>query len=112
MFFEYGSKNSNKFIGWKRDFKKFKKEFQITPPMLSDLKEIIAKHDVKFNQEAFDKDREYIKLLMKAEIARHLWDSEHFYMVRIMADNEVLETLEYFPKAKEIAMLNKWENRL
>jgi len=112
VFFEYGSKNSTQFSSWEKDFKRFKNDFQITPAMLDDLKEIVAKHDITFNQEAFEKDFDYIKLLMKAEIARHLWDSEHFYMVRIMADSEVLEAFEHFPKAKKIAMSNNWEERL
>jgi len=112
VFFEYGSKYSGNFKSWKRDFKNFKNNFKITSVMLNDLQDIIAKYDIEFNQEAYDKDLDYIKLLMKAEIARHLWDSEHFYMIRIMADSEVLKAKEYFPKAKEIAMLNKWGEHL
>ncbi|HPG38578.1 MAG TPA: S41 family peptidase [bacterium] len=112
VFFEYGSKYANTYKKWKKDFQGYKNNFEITQPMLNDLKEIIQKHDVKINQEAFNKDLDYIKLSMKSEMARHIWDSEHYYMIRIMADSEVIKACEHFPKAKEIAMLNKWETRL
>lgn len=109
-FFEFGSKYASNHRSLSNDFNKFKNEFAITDDMISEFKNILEKHDIKFNQEAFDKDADYIKLLMKAEIARHLWNSDHYYIIRISADSQVETALSLMSKAKEIGQLHDWKN--
>ncbi len=108
VFFEFGSK----WAGENRDvyssFEKFNNTFAIDDNMVADLKAIIEKHDIDFSQEAFDKDEDYIHLLMKAEAARHLWDSEHYYMVRIKGDDEVAQAVALMPEAERIKNLHAW----
>ena len=111
IFFEYGSTFGKKMKKW-HDYDQFHKEFKVTDAMLSDLQSLMKKHDIEMNQEAWDKDLGYIKSFMKAEVARNLWDSEHFYMVRITDDHEVQQAVQLFPKAVEIAMLNNWVEKM
>ena len=112
VFFEYGSTHGNDHKKWQKDFNNYKDNFQIDEAMLDDLKAIIEKHDIEINEKAWESDLDYIKNYMKAEVARHLWDSEHFYIVRLKHDPEVIRTLELFPKAVEIAMLNNWVEKM
>ena len=76
--------------------------------MVADLKKLLEKHDIEFSQEAYDKDVDYIKLRMKAEVARHLWDSEHYYMIRLTGDTEVEHARNLMHEAERIKNLHAW----
>ena len=108
VFFEFGSNwvsNNRKKI---KNYESFRDNFQIDEKMIKELKDIIEKHDVEFSQKAFDKDYDYITLLMKAEIARHMWDREHYYMVRLTGDSEVHHARELIIEAERIMNLHAW----
>ncbi len=108
VFFEFGSNWASEHRKTYKDFDDFKKRFQVDDKMIEQLKKIIEKHDIEFSQKAFDKDHKYITLLMKAEVARHLWDSQHFYMVRLTGDSEVQQALSLIPEAERIKNLHAW----
>jgi len=109
LFFEFGSQYVSKHKKWPGNFDSFRENFRIDDAMLADFRSIIKKHDVEFSQEAFDKDLKYIKMLLKAEVARHFWDSKHYYMIRILGDEEVEAALELMPEAERIGRLHQWE---
>ena len=109
IFFEYGSNYASAHKNEKLDFNMYRANFQVTEPMLEDFKEIIKKHNIEFSQEAFDKDIDFVKMLIKAEIARNLYSSNHYYQIRISADSEVKQALGLFPKATEICKLHAWD---
>ena len=45
---------------------------------------------------------------MKAEIARHFWNSEHYYQIRMENDDQLLAAVKMMPEAKEIGALHAW----
>lgn len=108
IFFEFGSNWAGDHRKNFKSFDAFSKGFQVDEQMIEELKKIIEKHDIEFSQKAFDKDRDYIALLMKAEVARHLWDSEHYYMVRLTGDSEVKQALDLVSEAERIKDLHAW----
>ena len=116
IFFEFGSNYGSNHREWGKNFDTFRKTFVVNDEMINQLKEIIEKQKLEFNQEAFDKDADYIKLLMKAEVARNLWNSEHYYQVRMENDKQLRTALTMMPEAKEIGELHTWkghtENKL
>ncbi len=109
IFFEFGSKWAANHRNTYSDFAKFSKTFQITDDMITQLKEIINKHDIEFSEEAFEKDKEYIHLRMKAEVARHMWDRQHYYKVRIKGDDEVQHARNLMHEAERIKNLHAWK---
>ncbi len=109
VFFDFGSSYAPSFSDWKNDFDGFSREFEISEEMVENFKNIMDKHKIKFSQEAYDKDKDFVKLLMKAELARHLWDSQHYYKIRISGDEEVITAIELVPEAERISKLNDWE---
>ena len=109
VFFEYGSQYGPEFAEQFNNFETFNKQFQVGERNITQLKALMKKHDVEFNLEAFEKDSDYIKMLIKAEIARHLWDSEHFYRIRVTADEEVKTALLTIPTASKIMTLHSWQ---
>jgi hypothetical protein len=59
-----------------------------------------------FKDEDFKKDLSYIKLMIKAEIARNLWGSPQYYQIRITGDKQVQKALEHFGEAAKITGLS------
>ncbi len=108
VFFEFGSTWASEHRKAYSSFDKFKNDFIVDEAMIAELKKIIEKHEIEFSQEAYEKDADYIHMLMKAEVARHLWDSEHYYMVRIKGDSEVAQAVELMPEAERIKNLHAW----
>jgi carboxyl-terminal processing protease len=111
IFFEFGSNWASDHRTTYTSFEKFKNDFVVDEKMVANLKAIIEKHEIDFSQEAYDKDKDYIHMLMKAEVARHLWDSEHYYMVRIKGDDEVAQAVQLMPEAERIKNLNAWAEK-
>ncbi len=109
LFFEFAVDWAAKHRGEYSDFKQFNRTFVFSDEMLAAFKELMKKHDVEFVEEAYKKDAEYIALLIKAEIARQLWDSEHYYMVRIQGDKEVQKAAALMPEAERIKNLHAWK---
>lgn len=108
VFFEFGSDWAGSNRQSYESFETFNKDFVVDGMMINRLKEIIKKHDIEFVEQAFNQDVDYIKLLMKAEIARHLWDSEHYYMVRIKGDSEIEHAQKLMTEAEKIKNLHAW----
>lgn len=109
LFFEFGSTYAPELQEQFNDFERFNTQFQINERNIDQLKALMKKHDIEFNAEAFEKDKDYIKLLLKAEIARHLWDSEHYYRIRVTGDDEVEMAVKTMPVARKIMHLHSWQ---
>ncbi|MBN1465044.1 S41 family peptidase [candidate division KSB1 bacterium] len=108
VFFEFGSTWGGEHRDDYLDFEAFKRDFVVDSRMVENLREIIAKQEIEFSQEAYEKDADYIHLEMKAEVARHLWDSEHYYVIRIKGDSEVEHAISLMADAERIKNLHAW----
>jgi carboxyl-terminal processing protease len=110
VFFEFGSKYATVHREWGKDFQKFKSRFFIDDKMLADFKNLVQEQKIEFSQEAFDKDQKFIKMLLKAEAARHLWDSKHYYMIRVADDSQVQAAVTLMPEAAQVLSLHEWNS--
>lgn len=75
-------------------FQSFLDGFTIKDKVLKDLFAYAAEEDLEFNEEDFNVSREHIKLVLKAYIARDLWNSSAFYQVFNTANPSVLKATE------------------
>ena len=67
---------------------KYKESFQITEDILQDLIGLADEDKIEFNEEQFNKSKEYISLQIKALIARDLFDmSEYFQIINDKNDS-------------------------
>lgn len=72
--------------------------------MIQDLVKLAGEKKIAFNQEGFNKDREYISLALKAELAQIFWNNrDYFYQVRAHGDNQIQEAAKLFDQARLIA---------
>lgn len=79
-----------------RSFKKYNKEFIVADDIMKQLTDnAYEKDSLEFNEEEYLNDVDDIKLLVKAYIARDLWNTSEFYQI-------INETDDGFNKAIEI----------
>lgn len=104
-FFEFGSKYGANHSDLKTNFVYYKDAFQIDDKILSEFRQFIQSKNILINEKEFQDDLDYIKLMIKSEMAQFLWDREHYYQIRISGDDQVQEALKQFDKAAKIAGL-------
>jgi carboxyl-terminal processing protease len=85
---------------------KFNDEFQVSDEILSEVFDQAKKAGIKVTLDEYNKSKNYIALLVKAQIARNVWGNEGWYRVIMAFDNQFQKALTLFPEAKQIAGIN------
>ncbi|TVP44927.1 MAG: S41 family peptidase [Mongoliibacter sp.] len=105
---DYLDNNKKKFENM--SFEEYDKNFQISENMLQDLIKVGEKNKVKFNEKDFNKSKDYLKILIKANMGRNIYDDNAFYKIINETVNEsFIQALNLFDEAREIALLGKKE---
>ncbi|MAT39381.1 MAG: peptidase [Ectothiorhodospiraceae bacterium] len=89
----------------KDDADRFLKEFKVTESLIQSLVEHGESKGVEMNEEQFEKDKTYIRVMLKAQLARNLFGNEGFYRATLEADPQFLKAISLFPEAEKIAGL-------
>ncbi len=106
VFFELANQYCSEHPTPFEDFEDFLKKYQPTEEMLQELIALAESKDIPFDEEAFEKDRGYITLQIKAEMAQIYWNKRtYFYQVRAGKDKQIQKALTLYGQAKEIAGL-------
>lgn len=87
------------------NLEKFVKEYSITENEIKNFIAFAGEKEVKFNEEEFIADSDYISARIKAQIARNYWKNKGWYSVLLKVDNQVSKALTLFDEAKDIAKL-------
>lgn len=87
--------------------KEFESSFIVSDHLLNAFRKFCVQKETEIDAKEFEKEIEFIKLRIKAEIARKVWGDNGFYFVTVNADNQYLTALQNFGKAKNFAALNK-----
>lgn len=106
LFFDFGSRYAQKRKLLAQDYEFYLNYFLIDTQILEEFKAFIDEGGVEQNEAEFRKDLDYIKLLLKSEIARNLWDSKRYYEVYVRGDYQVLEARKLFQKSMKLAGLD------
>lgn len=106
LFFEFGSVYASQHRTLRKNFHDFVTHFQVTADILKSFQNFIEKSDIEVDSAKLHKDVEYIKLLLKSEIGRNLWDSDKYYQVYIRGDYQVREATKLFSKSIQLAKLS------
>ncbi|MCD7976823.1 MAG: S41 family peptidase [Tannerellaceae bacterium] len=62
-------------------FIQFNQQFEVTPAMIDELKEIAQEEDIEFNEEEYERSKALIKLQIKALVARDIYEMGEYYQV-------------------------------
>jgi carboxyl-terminal processing protease len=76
---DYLDDNKRKFE--EMSFDEFYRDFEVSDAMLNSLVKTGEKYDVEFNAKDFNKSKVYLKTLLKAHMARNIYDDNAFYKV-------------------------------
>ena len=98
-----GSTLRSKYVG---DFSLFRDSFSISDPMMKNFRSSLQQSDVKIDEKEYQTDLVYLKLRLKATIARSFWGNEGWYPLMLTADAQFQKALTLFPEAEKIAGLN------
>lgn len=98
----YSDDISNRFGN---DLLKFKSEFQVSDQMISEFLKMAEEKSVEKNEEELNKDKEYIRTRIKAQLARNFWKNEGWYSVLLEIDTQMIKAVTLFDEAKELAKL-------
>ena len=102
----YIEKNGKKITStYGDDLSRFTTVFEFSDAEMNKFTSFASSKDVKFNEEEFKTDKDYIKTRLKAQLARNYWKNDGWYSVMITTDNQVEKALGLFGEAKEIANL-------
>ncbi len=86
----------------KMTIQEFQKNFKVTEQMIQDLIELGNKSGVKFKEGDYLKSKEFLRINMKAYIARSLYGNKGFYPIINMSDEVFLIAIKKWDKAKGI----------
>lgn len=87
---------------FRHNFADFKKKFKMSEGDISAYIRYASSKGVKFNRNQYRKDRDYIKTVLKAYIARDIWKNEGWYQIMLELDDQFLKAVELFPEAEKL----------
>jgi carboxyl-terminal processing protease len=88
----------------KMGFDLFRKSFEVSDKMLDDLVSVAETNKLKFNEKEFKKSNNIIRLLVKAYIARGIWDNQGFYPIFNEQDEIYQKAITLMSEADKIAL--------
>ena len=106
-FFEFATDFASRNRQMANDFAAFRQNWQPTEAVLADFRRKIEALKIKFDQESWNKDSDFIKLRLKSEIALTLWDRQKWYEIEAHGSKQIQEVLRLFPQAQKIAVMGE-----
>ena len=111
MFFEF----ANNYIHGKGNFIKDKyqinylfyiRNFEVNDDIINDFKKLAEAKGVLWDNDLYKQDQDFIKIAIKATIARILWNDNRSYQIYASLDNQLSKAIELFPEAVKISRLH------
>lgn len=112
VFLEYAGDFAAKNRQLANNFEGFKETWTPSERVMTEFRRLLEAKNIKFDQASWNADQGLIKLLLKKEIALHLWDRERAAQVEIHDDPQFAEVLRLFPQAEKLAALNTVGDRV
>ncbi|NOQ27685.1 MAG: PDZ domain-containing protein [Bacteroidales bacterium] len=98
---DYIDNNRKKLTNSYKDFATFNNKFEVTDKILINLRKYGLKNDIETTDDEFEKSKEDFGLIIKALVARDLWDMSEYYQIVNARDKG-------FKKAVEI--IKNWDD--
>ncbi len=87
----------------KMGLKRFIKKFEVTPQMLQELVTVAENSELEYDDSQFKKSQGLIKIYLKAQIARGIWNNDGFYPIFNETNEIFKEALKLFDEAEQLA---------
>lgn len=86
---------------YKSKFVQFSKSFDFTDSDVQEMLNIGVQKGIPIDPSAVNTDKELMKNLVKAEVARYIWTSFEASQIRFQNDPALKQAMTYFPQAKK-----------
>lgn len=83
-------------------FDKYFTDFEVSEKMLKELVAVADESGLKYNDAQFKHSKELIKLYLKAQIARGVWNNDGFYPIFNQTNEIYMQAIELFDQAESI----------
>lgn len=84
-----------------KDFDSFEQNFSINSTIISQLKELAEKSKIEWDEEGYKRSENFIKLQLKALMARDLYGQAYYYRVTVKEDEATKKALELLDDNKK-----------
>lgn len=88
-------------------FDSYFNEFEVSEKMLKDLIDVAENSGLPFNEKEFSHSKDMIKLYLKAQIARGIWNNDGFYPIYNLSNEIYMQAIKLFDQAELLASGNK-----
>lgn len=88
-------------------FDSYFNEFEVSEKMLKDLIDVAENSGLPFNEKEFNHSKDMIKLYLKAQIARGIWNNDGFYPIYNLSNEIYMQAIKLFDQAELLASGNK-----
>lgn len=105
LFFEFANEYAAHHPEISTDLYDFRKNFEITASLYNDFKSFSRSKNVSFTDAEMDQDTAFVKLRLKAELAKHFWGNDGYYLILLSGDQQYRNALNYFGEARKLASL-------
>ncbi len=102
LFFEFATQFAGQHPELTKSANKFLQNFSASENELQQFRTLIEARKIDFDLQGWAQDRAFIKLRIKSEIARHLWDSEMYYRVETSGDKQLQNANRLFSRMVDI----------
>jgi carboxyl-terminal processing protease len=114
VFNQFGLKYADAHPELKQQFTsgiEFAKKFQLSDEMLKEFQQYAGDKKIKWAEKDFIAAQKRIRMLIKANIGRRIWNDEGFYPVIHQEDTNVIQALKLMPEAIKLAETGKFERK-
>ncbi len=91
---EYIDQNRKKLKSNYTDFESYRNNFEIADKILNDLRDYAAREDIEVDDEEFEQSKNDFRLIVKALVARDLWDMSEYFQIINVRDNGFNKAVE------------------
>jgi carboxyl-terminal processing protease len=95
---DFSNKNRDEYKKAYKTIEKYIQVVEVTQEMMDDFLALAKKEEVSFDEELFKRSEDFIKLQIKALIARNIWDMESYYKVVSDQDETLQQAIEIINK--------------
>ena len=104
---DYAMSQRDKIKNQYPDFSQYNQSFQVTDAMIEEIKKQAEKEKIIWKEDEYKRSEKYIKLQIKALIARNVWEMQQYYEVTLKEDPTIKKAIEVIGSDKMYRRLLK-----
>lgn len=91
----------------RQGFDRYFSDFKVSEKMLKELIDVAENSGLPFDEGQFNHSKDLIKLYLKAQIARGIWNNDGFYPIFNQSNEIYMQAIKLFDQAEALAARNE-----